>query len=64
MRVFLSGATGFIGFAIVQDLIGAGHQLLGVARSDAADKSLIEAGAQVHLGDLEELESLHGDRRR
>ena len=63
MHVLVTGASGWIGSAVVPELIGAGHEVTGLARSDASAAALTKAGARVHRGDLDDLDGLRGAAR-
>lgn len=64
MRIFLTGATGFIGSALVPELIGAGHEVIGMTRSDSGAQALAAAGAEIHRGTLGDPDSLRSGAKK
>lgn len=60
MRIFITGATGWVGSAVVEDLVDAGHEVMGLARSDAKAATLAATGARILRGTLDDLDALHG----
>ena len=58
MRIFVTGASGFIGSAVVAELTGAGHQVVGLARSDSSAHAVAATGAEVYRGSLDDPDSL------
>lgn len=58
MRVFITGASGHIGSAVIPELLGSGHEVIGLARSDSSAAAVAALGAEVHRGSLDDLDSL------
>ena len=63
MRIFVTGASGHMGSAVIPELLGAGHEVVGLARSDASAATVEALGADVHRGSLDDLDGLRAARR-